>query len=267
MKHKISLPDARCSSRSDRGNPSGRASALKRAGSLIFVLASLLAMLCVSVGAAGAEATQALKPVRATVVFDQTFWQAVPGLRGAPCLRTRIQGTIRYEYVWVLEPLPSPGHVQKTYPVLNKTTIVNPRVRISAWNKCSPPGRKPFKLSGASFEQRWLNSNECSINGLSLAAGYPWGAQVGTTITCGSTTYVGRKSDFSKPDNDYEESNSNARIDIGSAAMMRKGSRATGEWYCARAEVGGRVTKSNRNDDFGHVFYPCLRLPAQRPAR
>lgn len=152
----------------------------------------------------------------------------------------------------------------KTHPALGKTTIVTPRVTLSAWNKCSGSGRKPVKLSATSFEQRWLNGYKCGPNGLSLAGGYPWGAQIGTTITCGTTEFVGRKSDFTKVDNDFRESNSQVRITVDGSALKRKGSRATGEWYCARVEVGGRVTKSNRNDNFGHVFYLCLRLPAER---
>ena len=202
--------------------------------------------------------------VKRSTPFDQVHWQRVPGLGGGTCVKTRIQGTISYEYIWAPPMLPRPGKPAKTFPSLAKTTIVTPQVAVSAWNKCSGSGRKPVKLNAASFEQRWLNSNKCGPSGLSLAGGYPWGAQIGTTITCGRTEFVGRKSDFAKVDNDFRESNSQVRITVDGSALKLKGSRATGEWYCARVEVGGRVTKSNRNDNFGHVFYPCLRLPAER---
>ncbi|GAB2943056.1 hypothetical protein GCM10027280_34650 [Micromonospora polyrhachis] len=235
---------------------------------LFLALAGILALLGVGAGIAQAAVTK--KPprkVKASVRFDQVSWEKVPGLGGNVCIKTRVQGTIKYEYLWVLGLRPQPGRPQKTFPVLNKTTIVAPQVTVSAWSKCSGSGRKAVKLNGTSFEQRWLNSNECSMNGLSLSAGgYPFAAYIGTTINCGETRFLGRKSNFSKKDNDYRESNSNTKINIKSSALQTKGSRATGEWHCARLEVGGRVIKSNKNDNFGHVFFPCIHLPAERNA-
>ncbi|MGW4110740.1 hypothetical protein ACWEFJ_07660 [Actinosynnema sp. NPDC004786] len=223
-------------------------------------------------GADGATATpvpvaakEPLRRVKASAKIDQTHWERVPGLGGATCVKTRIQGTIAYEYVWAPPLRPRPDKPAKTYPSLNRTTIVSPQVTVSAWSRCSGSGRKAVKLSGASFEQRWLNGNQCSASGLSLSVGGPpWAAYVGTTINCGESSVLGRKSDFAKVDNDFRESNSNVRIDVHGSALKRKGSPDTGEWYCARVEVGGRVTKSNRNDNFAHTFYPCLRLPAGR---
>ncbi|MER7008196.1 hypothetical protein ABT297_34830 [Dactylosporangium sp. NPDC000555] len=238
----------------------------RRPLTLFLALAGILALLGVGAGAAQA-ATKTAPPrkVKTSVRLDQVHWQRVPGLGSNTCVATRIRGTIEYEYLWVLGPMPHPGQPQKTFPSLNKMTIVAPQVVVSAWTKCSAAGREAFKLSGTSFEQRWLNSNECSANGLSLSVGgLPWVVAVGTTINCGETSYIGRKSNFSKSDNDYRESNSNVKIDIKSSALKWKGSRATGEWACARVEVGSRVIKSNRNDNFGHVFYPCIHLPAQR---
>ncbi|NUT91981.1 MAG: hypothetical protein HOY78_08105 [Saccharothrix sp.] len=210
-------------------------------------------------GVTPVASAKALERVKTSTPYDQTHWQKVPGVGGTTCLKTRVQGTIQYEYDWVKLAM------SKAVPVLRSATVVAPKVTVSAWSKCTGSGRKAVKLSGTSFEQRWLNSDKCSASGLSLSAGGPpWAVYVGTTINCGQSEVLGRKSDFTRLDNDFQESNSDIRIAIEDSALKTKGTTTTGQWKCTRVEVGGRVVKSNRNDNFGHTFYPCIRLPKFR---
>ncbi|MFI9810945.1 hypothetical protein [Saccharothrix variisporea] len=208
---------------------------------------------------ASAKDAKGLERVKTSTRYDQVHWQKVPGVGGTTCLKTRIQGTIQYEYDWVkLAP-------SKAVPVLRSATIVAPKVTVSAWNGCAGAARKPVKLSGTSFEQRWLNADRCSASGLALSAGGPpWAVTVGTTINCGRSETLSRRSDFARTDNDFQESNNDVRIAIQDSAMKTKGTTKTGQWKCTRVEVGGRVVKSNKNDNFGHTFYPCIHLPKFR---
>ncbi|MEV4757271.1 hypothetical protein AB0J86_19445 [Micromonospora sp. NPDC049559] len=238
----------------------------RRPLALFVALAGILALL--GAGAVAAQAARKSPPrtVRTSVGFDQVYWQRVPGLAGNTCVKTELRGRIEYEYSWRLGPMPHPGRPQKTRPALNKLAVVAPQVVVSAWTTCSASGRRPLRVSGVAFEQRWLNADGCGLNGLSLGVAYPpFAVQAGTTISCGETSYIGRKSSFSKDDNDYQESNSNVRINIANSGLKWT-ENSRGIWGCARAEVGGRVVKSNRNDTFGHVFYPCVHLPAERVA-